>query len=574
MKFVAREPHEASLLELCRAGVHPVLARLWSARGIRSAQETELDLKHLLPPNTLLNCNRGASYLLKALREQKKLLIVADYDCDGATACAVGIRGLKELGAPLNVHVDYLVPNRFTMGYGLTPEVVEQAAGLAIRPDILITVDNGIASHSGIEYAHQLGMEVLVTDHHLPGDSLPPALIINPNQPECPFASKALAGVGVMFYLLIALRSLMREEGFFTKENQPRLEKLLDLVALGTVADVASLDRNNRIFVHHGIKRIREHQMQSGIKALYQVAGRDPSQATAFDLGFTLGPRLNAAGRLADMSLGIRCLLSDDPQESLALAQELDRMNRERRHIEADMQNDAWEDLQSIDATRNSICLMNESWHQGVIGIVASRIKERFYRPTIIFAPGEDQGQPILKGSGRSIVGFHLRDALDMVAKRHPHLILKFGGHAMAAGLSIPTHAWEDFQTAFEKVAQELLNEDLLARQLHHDGFLQDDEISPALADLLRQQVWGQGFAQPVFIGDFEVISQSLVQDKHLRVQVRSLTEPHAKVWGGIWFGRTQSLERESRLAYRLAYDEFGGTPRAQLHIEACEEVV
>jgi single-stranded-DNA-specific exonuclease len=249
-------------------------------------------------------------------------------------------------------------------------------------------------------------------------------------------------------------------------------------------------------------------------------------------------------------------------------------MNRERRHIEADMQNDAWEDLQSIDATRNSICLMNESWHQGVIGIVASRIKERFYRPTIIFAPGEDQGQPILKGSGRSIVGFHLRDALDMVAKRHPRLILKFGGHAMAAGLSIPTHAWEDFQTAFEKVAQELLNEDLLARQLHHDGCLQDDEISPALADLLRQQVWGQGFAQPVFIGDFEVISQSLVQDKHLRVQVRSLTEPHAKVWGGIWFGRTQSLERESRLAYRLAYDEFGGTPRAQLHIEACEEVV
>ena len=574
MKFVAREAHEPSFLELSRSGIHPVLARLWSARGIRSTQETELDLKHLLPPNTLLNCTQGASYLLKALREQKKLLIVADYDCDGATACAVGIRGLKELGATLNIQIDYLVPNRFTMGYGLTPEVVEQAAALSVRPDVLITVDNGIASHSGIEYAHQLGMEVLVTDHHLPGDSLPPTLIINPNQPGCTFASKALAGVGVMFYLLIALRSLMREEGFFTKDNQPRLEKLLDLVALGTVADVANLDRNNRIFVHHGIKRIREQQMQAGIQALYQVAGRDPIQATAFDLGFALGPRLNAAGRLADMSLGIRCLISDDPKESLALAQELDRMNRQRRHIEADMQNDAWEDLQSIDATHHSICLMNESWHQGVIGIVASRIKERFYRPTIIFAPGEDQGQPILKGSGRSIVGFHLRDALDIVAKRHPHLILKFGGHAMAAGLSIPMDAWEDFQIAFEKVAKELLNEDLLARQLHHDGCLQDDEISPALAQLLGQQVWGQGFAQPVFMGDFEVISQSLVQDKHLRVQVKSRTEPHAKVWGGIWFGRTQSLARESRLAYRLVYDEFGGTPRAQLHIEACEEVV
>jgi len=489
------------------------------------------------------------------------------------------MRGLKALGAPFDIQIDYFVPNRFTLGYGLTPEVVEIAAQRSQKPDILITVDNGIASINGIARANELGMEVLVTDHHLPAEVLPDAKwIVNPNQAHCSFPSKALAGVGVMFYLLIALRAELRQRKIFTPDNQPRLENLLDLVALGTVADVASLDRNNRILVSNGIKRIKNGLMQPGIRALYIIASRDPSRASSFDLGFTLGPRLNAAGRLSDMSLGIQCLLTDSNEEAMQLAQELDRMNRERRTIEAGMQETALNSLIEIEVgNQASVCLMNENWHQGVIGIVASRLKERFHRPTIVFAPATEQGKDVLKGSGRSITGFHLRDALDLVSKQFPELILKFGGHAMAAGLSIDAHRFDEFKEVFEITAQKLLDDATLERKLFHDGPLECEYIEPQTGTLLSDEVWGQGFPAPVFVNQFEVLSQSLVSQKHLKLQlkyVEASDNRNSKVFHGIWFGRSQSLPQTVKLAYRLVTDYYQGVARVQLHIEGADEAL
>ncbi|OZA13755.1 MAG: single-stranded-DNA-specific exonuclease RecJ, partial [Polynucleobacter sp. 24-46-87] len=435
---------------LQQSGLHPLLARLYAARGIDKPDELSLDLKQLLSPVELKNCISTATLLADILERQEAMLVVADYDCDGATACAVALRGLKMLGGP-DTPIQFLVPNRFTMGYGLTPEVVDLAAQQTPKPKYLITVDNGIASESGVDRARELGMEVIVTDHHLPGDRLPKATaIVNPNQPGCTFPSKALAGVGVMFYLLVALRAELRKRGKFTAETQPKIESLLDLVALGTVADVAQLDRNNRILVSNGLKRIRAGVSQAGIQALFQAATRDPRKANTFDLGFAIGPRLNAAGRLADMTLGIRLLLSDKPDEAIELAYELDRINRERRVIEGGMQEAALahlaeDQLAGTMAERSSICLWNAEWHQGVVGIVASRLKERFNRPAIVFAPADGASGEELRGSGRSLTGFHLRDALDIVSKREPGLILKFGGHAMAAGLSIRKADFEKF---------------------------------------------------------------------------------------------------------------------------------
>ena len=579
IKFIERPYSTRDATWLEQNGVHPVLSKLFSARGIHQPEELSLELKQLIPPQQLKNCEASAAYLADAITQHKKILIVADYDCDGATACAVGMRGLKALGAPFNIQIDYFVPNRFTLGYGLTPEVVEIAAQRPQKPDILITVDNGIASLAGIEKANALGIEVLVTDHHLPADRLPAAKwIVNPNQPHCTFPSKSLAGVGVMFYLLIALRAELRQRKFFTLENQPRLENLLDLVALGTVADVASLDRNNRILVSNGIKRIKNGLMQPGIRSLYIVASKDPSRASAFDLGFTLGPRLNAAGRLSDMSLGIQCLLTDSNEEAMQLAQELDRMNRERRGIEAGMQETALNSLIEIEVgNQASLCLMNESWHQGVIGIVASRLKERFNRPTLIFAPGEEAGMKVLKGSGRSISGFHLRDALDLVSKKHPELILKFGGHAMAAGLTIHFQDFDRFQTAFELIANELMTEEILERQLVHDGYLPPELIEPQLGILLAEETWGQGFPAPVFMGEFEVLSQALIQEKHLKLQLKAIKsngESHGKTINAIWFSRAQTLPNPAKLAYRLVTDHYQGVARAQLHIEALDEAL
>ncbi len=577
MIFEARELNQNSFDDLINAGIHPVLARLYASRGVQGFPDTLLELKSLIPPNQLKNCISAAKLVVDAFENQTPMLIVADYDCDGATACAVGIRGLRELGNSFKPKIDFLVPNRFTMGYGLTPEVVDLAANLNPKPGLLITVDNGIASITGIDHANKLGINVLVTDHHLPGDTLPNAIsIVNPNQPDCTFPSKALAGVGVMFYLLLAIRAELRERGIFTLETQPKLESLLDLVALGTVADVASLDKNNRILVSGGLRRIRQGQAQPGIKALFNVSNRDIAKANAFDLGFVVGPRLNAAGRLADMTLGIRCLITDDETEANRLAYELDRINRERRAIEGDMQASALENLVNVDTSSiYGLCLTDESWHQGVIGILASRLKEKYHRPVLIFANGSDANTdiPVLKGSGRSITGFHLRDALDWISKKHPDLILKFGGHAMAAGLTIPTARFAEFNEIFNEIAKLWLDESTMNRRLIHDGELAVDEIEADVAQLISDQVWGQGFPQPVFFGNFEIIKQTLLKDKHLKLELLPINRPSNlnKPFQAIWFGHSEPLPEVVKLAYRLGVDNFLGYPRTQLFIEAAQ---
>ena len=576
--FSQRPFSERTATWLAQSGLHPLLARLYAARGLQSPEELSLDLKQLISPLELKNCINTAGLLADILERKEPMLIVADYDCDGATACAVGLRGLRMLGGP-DTPIQFLVPNRFTMGYGLTPEVVELAAQQNPKPKYLITVDNGIASEAGVNRAKELGMEVIVTDHHLPGDCLPKALaIVNPNQPGCSFPSKALAGVGVMFYLLVALRAELRKRGKFTNETQPKVENLLDLVALGTVADVAQLDRNNRVLVSNGLKRIRAGISQPGIQALFQAAIRDPRKANTFDLGFAIGPRLNAAGRLADMTLGIRLLLSDNADEAMTLAHELDRINRERRVIESGMQETALshlaeDQLSGTMSERNSICLWNPEWHQGVVGIVASRLKERFNRPAIVFAPADGNTGEELRGSGRSLTGFHLRNALDLVSKREPGLILKFGGHAMAAGLTIRKDDFEKFDTCFQQVASELLTDELLERRYAHDGGLEPSEFTPEIGDLLAEEIWGQGFPQPVFYGEFEITQQSLMKEKHLRLMVRPLgLEASSKPLTAVWFNRTQSLPAKARLAYRLVTDRYQGQARVQLMIEAHDE--
>ena len=561
--FSKRPFSERTASWLQQSGLHPLLARLYAARGIDKPDELSLDLKQLLSPIELKNCISTATLLADILERKETMLVVADYDCDGATACAVALRGLKMLGGA-DTPIQFLVPNRFTMGYGLTPEVVDRAAQQNPKPKYLITV----------------GMEVIVTDHHLPGDRLPKATaIVNPNQPGCSFPSKALAGVGVMFYLLVALRAELRKRGKFTAETQPKIESLLDLVALGTVADVAQLDRNNRILVSNGLKRIRAGVSQAGIQALFQAAVRDPRKANTFDLGFAIGPRLNAAGRLADMTLGIRLLLSDKTEEATELAYELDRINRERRVIEGGMQEAALahlaeDQLAGTMAERSSICLWNPEWHQGVVGIVASRLKERFNRPAIVFAPADGASGEELRGSGRSLTGFHLRDALDIVSKREPGLILKFGGHAMAAGLSIRKADFEKFDVVFQQVANELLNDELLERRHIHDGSLDLSEFTPETGDLLAEEIWGQGFPQPIFYGEFEVGQQSLMKEKHLRLQLRPIGHGQlaSKPFTGVWFNRTQPLPTKAKLAYRLVTDRFQGQARVQLMIEAHDE--
>jgi single-stranded-DNA-specific exonuclease len=543
---------------LRQQGVHPVLARLYAARGLADARELSSELASLITPTGLLHIDAAAGYLADAIAGGKKMVVVADYDCDGATACAVALRGLRALGA----RIDYIVPNRFEYGYGLTPEIVELAVK-ETSPDVIITVDNGIASIDGVEEAKRRGIDVVVTDHHLPGDRLPDArVIVNPNQPSCGFPSKNLAGVGVMFYVLLALRAEMRRRGLFDAQTQPKLDSLLDLVALGTVADVVKLDANNRILVAQGLKRMRAGRMQPGIAALFRAAGREARRATPFDLGFALGPRLNAAGRLADMSLGIECLTTDDEGRAWAIAQQLDTINRERRDIEAGMQDTALSLLDAFEpANSTTISVFDESWHQGVIGIVASRLKDKFYRPTITFAPG---GDGLIKGSGRSIAGFHLRDALDLVSKQAPSLIQKFGGHAMAAGLTIPAEAFGAFSEAFETVGREWLTEHQLERIVETDGPLEEAYFTPQFIELIDSQVWGQGFAPPVFCDEFRVISQRILKEKHLKLTL----EKDGRRFDAIWFGRTDDLPERALVAYRLDANEFNGVTRVQLLVE------
>jgi single-stranded-DNA-specific exonuclease len=547
--------------KLIRDGVHPVLARVFAARGLLDARELNSELGGLIPPSGLLHIDAAAVYLADAIAAGKKMVIVADYDCDGATACAVGLRGLRALGAL----VDFIVPNRFEYGYGLTPEIV----ALAVRekaPDIIVTVDNGIASIDGVAEAARLGIDVVITDHHLPGDSLPAArVIVNPNQPACGFPSKNLAGVGVMFYVLLALRAELRRRNVFDQQNQPKLDNLLDLVALGTVADVVKLDANNRILVAQGLKRMRAGRMHPGVAALFRAAGREARRATPFDLGFALGPRLNAAGRLADMSLGIECLTTDDEGRAWAIAQQLDEINRTRREIEAGMQDTALSLLDNFSPQDSmTISVFDASWHQGVIGIVASRLKDKFYRPTITFAPGDDGW---IKGSGRSIPGFHLRDALDLVSKHAPTLIDKFGGHAMAAGLTIRADAFDAFSAAFEAVGRAQLTSDQLERVVETDGMLEDAYYSTQFITLMDSHVWGQGFAPPVFSDRFRVLSQRILKEKHLKL----LLEKDGRKYDAIWFGHTDALPDHARVAFRLDANEYNGVTKVQLMVEHAE---
>lgn len=552
---IARRTVPQAALALAATGVDPVLARLFAARGIRDATELDCGLAALPPFHLLRNIDAAAARLADAIVARERILIVADYDADGATGCVVGVRGLAALGAV----VDFLVPNRFEYGYGLTPEIVELA--LARAPRLIVTVDNGIASHEGVAAAVAAGVDVLITDHHLPGDRLPsPAIVVNPNQPECAFPSKHLAGVGVMFYVVAATRARLRERGRLAG-NGPNLAVLLDLVALGTVADVARLDHVNRILVEQGLRRLRACQASPGVAALFCVAGRDPREATATDLGFVAGPRLNAAGRLADMSVGIRCLLAGDEASALALARELDALNRERRDVEATMHEEALATLDTTEfevADAYTLCLYRDSWHQGVVGIVASRLKDRFNRPAIVFARGSG-GE--LKGSGRSIAGLHLRDALDLVSKREPGLIARFGGHAFAAGVSIREGDLARFAAAFERVAREKLSAADLLRVVETDGALAADELTLALAERLRDPVWGQGFPAPAFDDEFDVVATRIVGDAHTRLLLGRGDERIPAVL----FRSTAPLPPRIRAVFRPEPDPFNGREALQL---------
>ena len=555
--------------------MHPLLARLFAGRGVTRAEELDDTLAQLLPPATLQGTAAAAVLLADTIAARHTICVVADYDCDGATACAVALRGLALLGAaPGTLH--YVVPDRTVHGYGLTPAIVDLA--LVKRPRLLVTVDNGIASFDGVAHARAQGVDVLVTDHHLPAlldgtVALPDAnVIVNPNAPGDGFESKALAGVGVMFYVLLALRAELRARGAFESGIQPKLDSLLDLVALGTVADVVKLDANNRRLVAQGLKRIRSGRMHPGIAALFAAAGRQPARAAAFDFGFALGPRINAAGRLADMTLGIECLTTDDPARAAELAQQLDSINRERRDVEAGMREQAEAALEQLMLHNDSsepppaLALFDPEFHEGVVGIVAGRLKDRLHRPTFVFALGADGS---LKGSGRSIPGFHLRDALDLVAKRHPGVLIRFGGHAMAAGCTIAEEHFDTFDAALQRVATEWLDAATLTQRVRTDGALALEYFNIETVSALDAQVWGQAFEAPLFCDEVDVLAQRLVADKHLKLRVRHLGQQR----DAIWFGHAEPVAERVRLAYRLALDEYNGQKRLQMIVEAAQAV-
>ena len=554
--------------QLEQQGVPSLLARIYAARGVQAKSELDYAAKLLIPPAQLTHAGEATVLLADALEAQAHILIVADYDCDGATACAVGVRALRAMAGEGGSEISYLVPNRFTQGYGLSPEIVDQAA--ARHPDLLVTVDNGIASIDGVARAAELGIATLITDHHLPGEQLPGAdCIVNPNQPGCAFPSKSLAGVGVMFYVMLALRAELRERAWFAERGiaEPNLATLLDLVALGTVADVVSLDRNNRILVSQGLRRMREGKINPGLRALFHAAGRDPAKAGSVDLGFMIGPRLNAAGRLADMSLGIEALITDDAARALNIARQLDAYNRERKEIEADMQAQALTFLDSIDPQESAaISLFDADWHQGVIGILASRIKEQYHRPVFAFARSEG-GE--LKGSGRSINGLHLRDALDLIAKREPGLLKRFGGHAMAAGATILEADFPRFGELFAQIASELLSPADLTHTLETDGPLESSHFSILSARLLEDEVWGQGFPAPLFEDEFIVENQRILKEKHLKLRLNK----DGTVIEAIQFNFSTTPGQRIRAAYRLSVNEYNGVQTPQLMIEYLENV-
>ena len=563
MKY--REVSGQFVAALTSQGMPPILARIYAARGISDPSMLGEALDGMLPPDSLKGIHAAVSLLSGSIAANGRILIIADYDCDGATACAVAVRGLRMMGA----HVDYLVPNRLVHGYGLTPPIVELALKHPRlgRPDLLVTVDNGIASHEGIAAANDAGLQVLVTDHHLPADCLPAAAaIVNPNQPGCPFPSKHLAGVGVMFYVLAALRAHYRQRAPESAAAQAPLQTLLDLVALGSIADVVRLDENNRRLVHAGLRRIRAGQACAGINALFAQAGRDSRSAASTDLGFVVGPRINAAGRLADISLGIACLLSDHPDEAARHAQSLDAINRDRRELEQTMREQALASVGEPPPHSCSVVVHDQSWHEGVIGLVAGQLKTRFGRPSFAFAPTADGSG--WRGSGRSVPGIHLRDALDLVSKRKPGLISRFGGHAMAAGLSLSGDSVNTFAQALEQVLIDTADPECLQPELIADGELDPGEASLEIAETLSRQVWGQGFPEPVFACRFKVLSQRIVGERHLKLELMA----GRRRFDAIAFGRDQPLPADPLLAYRLSVNEYRGMRSLQLVVEACEE--
>lgn len=625
MKIITRDVPPRAAWALEQSGLHPLLARLFAARGITSKAQLDDALALLLPPSTLKGAADAARALADAMAARQSICIVADYDCDGATACAVGLRGLRLLGAPMGFdRVNYLVPDRVTDGYGLTPTIAQRVK--AQGADVLVTVDNGIASIEGVRAARALGLQVIVTDHHLPalhnGQVVLPddCIIVNPNQPGCGFESKSIAGVGVMFYVLLALRAELRERGVFdarpaagppqggaaplggsepsvsppaaasrgtagepriasqdaerkgARVLQPKIDALLPLVALGTVADVVKLDANNRRLVAQGLKRVRAGAMPPGMAALFSVAARQPQKATSFDFGFALGPRLNAAGRLADMTIGIECLSTDNALRADELARTLDGINRERKAIEGDMRDQALMLAEAMfdesEEPPPALIVFDPDFHEGVVGIVASRLKDKLHRPTFVFAASAAEGKENeLKGSGRSIPGFHLRDALDLVAKRHPGVLLRFGGHAMAAGCTIDEEHLDTFEAALQQVAHEWLDAATLQRRLEADGALDKQYRRADVVDTLHQEVWGQGFAPPVFCEELQIVSQRLVGEKHLALKLKHQGDPV----DGIWFGHTAPLPERVKLAFRLDADEWQGQRRVRFLIEAAE---
>lgn len=562
-RILNREFDLEAARRLHEEGYLPPVARALSARGIRDASELAQDWKSMLPPAMLEGTREAAERLALARKRGERVTVVADYDCDGATACAVAIRGLGMMG----VKADYFVPHRVHHGYGLSCAVVDLLAARTPRPDVLLTVDNGVSSAEAVRHAAELGIDVIVTDHHLPGAELPPAVcIVNPNLADSAFPSKALAGVGVMYYVLLALRALLRERGVYTQQTQPRLDALVDLVALGTVADVVKLDKNNRILVAQGLNRIRLGRTHAGISALFAVAGKKPEAAGVRDFGFALGPRINAAGRLDTMENGIECLLADDPVVALDYARSLNDFNAARQELETEMQQAAETALSccNVDSLA-TLTLYDGRFNEGVVGLVASRLKEKVNRPTIVFAPTDDGA---LKGSGRSIAGVHLRDALDLVSKALPGAVLRFGGHAMAAGLTLRS---EDdlpaFRDAFEKAVRSMVDASVFERVIYTDGGLAPDEITERLVQAIDSQIWGQGFDAPVFANEFRVVRQSLVKDAHTKL----ILELGGQRFDAIFFRHTETLPGMVRLAYRPNINEFMGRRSVQLVIEAAE---
>ena len=557
-RFITRDYSPAIAGHLVEEGFPEPLARVLAARGIESAEDLKADWRAMLPPETLMGTCAAAGLLADAIEKGQRLMVIADYDCDGATACAVALMGLRSMGAK----VDYLVPDRFVYGYGLTPAIVDLAAEKGA--ELILTVDNGMASIDGVARAKQLGIEVIITDHHLPAETLPQAAcIVNPNTPGCDFPSKNLAGVGVMFYVLMALRAEFRRRGRFDAKTQPRLDALVDLVALGTVADVVKLDRNNRIIVQQGLAKVRCGHTHPGLKALFEIAGRPSAQARVRDFGFVIAPRINAAGRLDLMTAGIECLISDNDEQAQHYAKILDDFNRQRRELELDMQWDAAMLLNKIDVTqRHTLALYEPTWHQGIVGLVASRIKESKHRPTIAFANAAD-GE--MKGSGRSIEGVHLRDMLDLVTKTAPGIIKKFGGHAMAAGLTIEANALDAFTEAFEEVVTENTDPDTFERHVLVDGPLTSDEINESLIDAINAQSWGQGFLPPLFANEFKVLRQKALKGGHLKLV---LEMPDGMRFSAIYFRRAAEIPTRAVLAYRPEINEWMGRRNIQLVVE------